>query len=311
MTFIGSRLIVEGVGPIASFNPGRLPRFVAVSLGANMNYNFDDGTAIQRVLDASEQSFSDDTMDAHIKEAQEAVTGKAGFDSNVALYGRDWLIGFLAFVYAFGMTFRSTWKQSKKLLHAWSIRQIKKPKASANVWYPTLVLLTGHFSTTDEQVEVGEKGKKKTKQTKFHRHESLPRYAGTLAYMEQQGVPISDAVQYLTEHTPSGLLKKYQDGLDKSKKRKTFSNDDLALVDKITRLGSISLKAKPVEAGETDFVEAICVWENDQVRIVGFLKDSGSRARNRAIALAKEQAENAETDAEVDEFFEANKTTVA
>lgn len=271
-----------------------------------MAYSFDNGAAIERLIAESEKSFSLDTFDDHLAEAQDAIRGKGDFDRDVEDYGRNWLNGFLAFVYAFGLVYRSQWKLCKKLLLAWSERQIHKPKAKTNVWMPMLALLSGRFAPTGERVEFGPKGKKKT-QIKFERNYSMLKYAGTLAYMEQQGVPAKEAYQYLTDHTPNGLLKKYRDGLDPSKKRKTFSDDDLKAAKKIKPLGSIQLPTKPVEAGDTEFVEAICVWENGQVRIVGFLPESGSRARGRAISLAKDIAANAADDAEAQEFFETHK----
>lgn len=254
-----------------------------------MSYLFDTGAAIERLIQESEKSFSHETLDDHIAEAQKAIAGKGAFDGDVERYGRDWLNGFLAFVYAFGLVFRSSFKQCQKLLDAWSIRQINEPKPGANVWLPILALLSGRFDPTGETVQFGEKDKKQT-QTRFLRNYSILKYAGSLAYMEKQGVSAAGAYQYLTDNGPNALLKAYRDTLPESKKRKTFSAEDLSAAKNLSPLGEIPMPRKPVETGETDFVEAICVWENGQLRIVSFLPDSGSRARGRAIAKAKEPA---------------------
>lgn len=272
-----------------------------------MAYLFDNGAAIERLIQESGHSFSDDTLDKHLKEAQAAIADKGAFDGDVERYGRNWLNGFLAFVYAAGLVLLANLEQSKRLLKAWSDRQIQRPKPKANVWYPMLVLFSGRFDPMGEKVSFGKKDKKQL-QTKFLRHDSMLKYAGSLAYMQSQGVTAADAVQYLTEHTPNGLLEKYRAGLDPSKKRKTYSDDELKSAKKLPALPLVALAEKPVEAGENDFVEAVCVWDelSGQVRIVGFVKDSGARARNRAIALAKQSAENAENDAEAAEFFETH-----
>lgn len=265
-----------------------------------MDFNFDNGTAIERLIAESEKSFSLDTFDDHLTEAQRAISGKGEFDANVERYGGKWLNGFLAFVYAFGLVYLSKWKLCQKLLHAWSTRQINEPKPGANVWLPILALLSGRFDPAGKQVEFGPKDQKTT-QTLFLRNYSILKYAGSLAYMQAQGVSAAGAYQYLADHTPNGLLKAYRDGLEPSKKRKTYSDDDVKAAKKIQPLGAIPMPAKPVEAGETDFVEAVCVWDKDtgQLRIVSFLPESGSRARGRAIAKAKEPAP---TDAKAQAF---------
>lgn len=270
-----------------------------------MEFQFDnDGAAIDRVLSASGQPFTEETFDDRLREGQEAAGAKRTLEGEAKRYVADWLYSFLAFVYAFGLAYLGTKEQSKNLLIAFGKRQIHRPGRKNNKWHSILRLLAGWFHPEGRMVEWGKKGKK-VKQVEWLCDASLLKYAGTLAYMEKKGVKPADVVDYLRSNGGAiAVLTKYRAEYAE-KRTKLINADDLKKAKELPAIAAGTLAEKPAEAGETDFFEAVCVWENGAFRIVQVLPESGGRARTRAIRLATNLHGQSEevSDDEASEFF--------